>query len=155
MVVLRCPLCCMTTSNPDSLSSSETGLNPGIRSWKMHLSEWARCQKAVGGIYFTTKWRAETLQPGLECDNFKPRLKRGIFNCISWLNGSVFEGDDQGFLKEGVKTYQMATMSPFNSPTFFMYPFNVNNEWFRGFLWNNVWVPVTVPNRNFIFNWLY
>jgi hypothetical protein len=41
----------------------------------------------------------------LEFDNFKPRLKRGIFKCISWLNGSFFGGDDRGFLKEGVKTY--------------------------------------------------
>jgi hypothetical protein len=39
---------------------------------------------------------------------FKPRLESGIFKCISWLNGSVFGGDDRGFLKEGVKTYLMA-----------------------------------------------
>ncbi len=70
----------------------------------MHLSEWARGQKAFGGIYFTKKWRAETLQPGLEFDNFKPRLKSGIFKCISWLNGLFFGGDYRGFLKEGVKT---------------------------------------------------
>jgi hypothetical protein len=42
----------------------------------------------------------ETPQPGLECDNFKSRLKRGNFKCMSWLNGSFFEGDDLGFLKE-------------------------------------------------------
>ncbi len=81
-------------------------------SWNMklkkHLSEWARCQKAIGGIYFTKKWRAETLHPGLEFDNFKPRLKSSIFKFISWLNGSFFGGDDRGFLKEGVKSYQMA-----------------------------------------------
>jgi hypothetical protein len=29
----------------------------------------------------------------------------------------VFEDDDQGFLKEGIKTYQMAPLSPFNLPT--------------------------------------
>jgi hypothetical protein len=74
---------CVTISNLDSLSTSETGNNSGIRSWKKHSSEWARCQKAIGGIYFTKKWRAETLQPGLEFDNFKPRLKSGIFKCIS------------------------------------------------------------------------
>ncbi len=28
----------------------------------------------------------------LEIDNLKPRLESGIFNCISWLNGSYFEG---------------------------------------------------------------
>ncbi len=72
-------------SNPDSLSSSETRVNTWIRSWRKHLSECARCQKAVGGVYFTKKQRAVTLQPCLEFDNLKPRLKRGIFNCISWL----------------------------------------------------------------------
>ncbi len=76
--------------DPDSLSSSETGVNPEIRSWKKHLSERARRQKAIGGIYFTNKWRSETLQPGLEWDNLGPRLKRGIFECISSLNGLVF-----------------------------------------------------------------
>ncbi len=61
-------------------------VNPVVRGWKKHLSEWAQCQKVLGGIYFTKKWRAETLQPGLEFDNFKPRLKSGIFKCIFWLN---------------------------------------------------------------------
>jgi hypothetical protein len=35
------------------------------------------------------------------------------------LNGSFFGGDDRGSLKEGVKTYLMAPMSPLNSPIFF------------------------------------
>ncbi len=83
---------CVTISNPGWLSSSETRINLGIRSWKKHLSEWARCQKAIGGIYFTKKWRTETLQPGLEFATFKPRLKRGIFKCVSCLNGSFFWG---------------------------------------------------------------
>jgi hypothetical protein len=90
---------CVTISNPASLSSSETGLNPGIRSWKKHLSEWAQWQKAICGIYFTKKWRTETLQPGLAFDNFKPQLKSSIFKCISWLNGSFLGGDDLGFWK--------------------------------------------------------
>ncbi len=38
-------------------------------------------------------------------DIFKPLLKRSIFKCISWLNGSF--GERRGFLKEGVKTYRM------------------------------------------------
>jgi hypothetical protein len=66
---------CVTISNPDSLSSSETGVNPEIRSWRKYLSGWAWCQKTIGGIYSTKKWRAETLLPGLEFNNFKPRLK--------------------------------------------------------------------------------
>jgi hypothetical protein len=74
-------------SNPDSLSSSETGVDPEIRSWKKHLSDWAQCQGAIGGIYFTKTQRAGTRQHGLEFENFKPRLKSSIFNCIPWLNG--------------------------------------------------------------------
>jgi hypothetical protein len=58
----------------------------------MHLSEWVRCQKAISGIYFTKKWRAETVQPSLEFDNFKSRLKTDIFKCISWLNGLLLLG---------------------------------------------------------------
>ncbi len=81
---------CVSISNPNLLSSSGTGVDPGIRSWKMHLSDWAQCPKAIGGIFFTKKWRAETPQPGLEFDNFKPRLKSCIFKCISWLNCSFF-----------------------------------------------------------------
>ncbi len=73
------------------------------RSWRKHFSEWARCQKAIGGIYFTNKSRAQTLQPGLELDNFKQRLKSCIFKCISWLNALFFWGD-WGFVKEGVET---------------------------------------------------
>jgi hypothetical protein len=58
---------------------------------KLHFSDLVQCQKAIGDIYFTKKWwRAETLQPGLEFDNFKPRLESCIFNCISCLNGFFF-----------------------------------------------------------------
>jgi hypothetical protein len=107
----------VTISNPDSLFSSKAGDSLWIRSGERHLSDWARCQKAIDGIYFTKKWRAETLQPGLEFDNFKPRLKSGIFKCISWLNGSFFVDDDRGPLKEEVKTGLMARMLTFfNSP---------------------------------------
>ncbi len=98
----------------NSRSSSGTGNNPLRRSWKTHFIDcswahelhwlltcsWARCQKAIGGIYFKKKWRAGTQQPGLEFDNFKPRLKSGIFKCISWLNGSFFWGDALGSLKD-------------------------------------------------------
>ncbi len=69
-----------------------TGVYPVIKSWEKHLSKWARCQKAIGGIYLTKTWRAETLQPGLEFDNIKPRLESGVFyKCISWLNRWFFE----------------------------------------------------------------
>ncbi len=51
---------CVKISNPYKLSCSEAGVNPGIRCRKKHASEWARSQKAIGGIYFTKKRRAET-----------------------------------------------------------------------------------------------
>ncbi len=98
---------CMTMSNPDLISSSETRVNPGIRSWRKHISEWARLldvRKPLVESISQKKWRAETLQPGLEFDNFKPRLESGIFKCISWINGSFLGGDNRGFLKEGVNT---------------------------------------------------
>jgi hypothetical protein len=72
------------------------------------------------GIDFTKKWRAETLQPGLDLDNFKPRLTSGILNCISWLNSSIFGANDCSFLNDGVKAYLMATTSLLNSPTSFL-----------------------------------
>jgi hypothetical protein len=59
-------------------------------------------------FFFQKKWRSEALQPGLEFDNCKPRLKGGIFKCISCLNGSFLGGDVHGILKEGVKAYQKA-----------------------------------------------
>jgi hypothetical protein len=48
----------------------------------------------------------------MEFDNFKPLFKSGIFECISWLSGSIFGDDDWGFLEDGVKTYPKAPMSP-------------------------------------------
>ncbi len=64
-------------------------------SWNEKLkqedsSEWARRQKVVGGIYFTKNITAKALRPDLKIDKFKPRLRSGIFKCISWLTGSVF-----------------------------------------------------------------
>ncbi len=107
---------CLTISNPDSLSSSETGNNPGIRSWKKHSSDWARCQKAVGGIYFTKKRRVETLQPGSEFDNFKHQLKSGCLQMHLLAERFLFW---KGFLKEEVKTYVLAPRSPVNSIAIF------------------------------------
>jgi hypothetical protein len=125
---------CVAVSNLDLLSSTGTRVNAGIKSWKKHLSEWALCQKAIGGIHSTKKWRPETLQPGLEFDNLKPRLKSGIFKCISWLNGSFLGGDHQGFLKEEVKTNLMASKNQSNSHLltrqyFSVFIFIVHEHW--------------------------
>jgi hypothetical protein len=43
-------------------------------------------------------------------NNFKPRFKSCIFNCIFSLNGSFLGGDDWGFLKEVVETNLMTAM---------------------------------------------
>ncbi len=61
-------------------------------------------------------------------DIFKPLLKCSIFNCISWLNGSFFGGEHRGILKEVVKTYRMAPVSPLNSPTFFRMHISLCND---------------------------
>jgi hypothetical protein len=111
---------CVTISNPNSLSSSEPGVIPRKEADKKnHLFDWDRCQKAIGGIYFIKKWRAEILQPGLKFDDFKPRVKRCIFKCMSWLNDSFFGDDDRAFLKEGVKVYILASMASLTHQCFF------------------------------------
>jgi hypothetical protein len=53
---------------------------------------------------FHKEVKSETIQPCLEFDNFKPRLKGFIFKCISWLNGSLFGSHNRGFQKEGVRS---------------------------------------------------
>jgi hypothetical protein len=87
------------------------------KNLKMHLSDWAQRQIAIDGINFKNEWRAETLPPGLEFDNFEPRHKNGVLKYISWLNGLFMRGDDRGFLKEGVNTFLMAPRSPLNTST--------------------------------------
>ncbi len=75
MVVSRCCPQVAWQFKPRSFSSSETGVNPGIRSWKKHSSERAQCQNAITDINITKKWRAETLQFGWEFYDIKPGLK--------------------------------------------------------------------------------
>ncbi len=56
---------------------------------KKHKKTWKtqeNIRKLENGVYFKKTWSAETLQPGLEYDNFKPRLKSRIFKGISFLN---------------------------------------------------------------------
>ncbi len=76
----------------------KTRVNAGIRQWKLHLSESTWCQESVGGICFTKKVKSSFYTT---LDNFKPLLKRNIFKCISWLNGSFLGGEHRGFLKKG------------------------------------------------------
>ncbi len=98
---------CVAILNPDSLSSSKRRVNPGIRSWKStDLNELA-IRKPL--IYFTKKLRAKTLQPGLQFDDFKTRLKSGIFKCIYWLSGSFFRGSWSGFSERGCQVQSIGT----------------------------------------------
>jgi hypothetical protein len=138
---------CVTIANPDTLSSSETGVNLGIRSWKKHSSEWAWWQEAIGEIYFTKKWRAETLQPGLEFDNCKPRLKSGIFKCICLLNSSFFWGDDRGFLKEGVNAYLRAPNSPATRYFFFSVFTSIVYGWHSSQYDDSIWLVLVLSTR--------
>jgi hypothetical protein len=73
---------------------------------KKPWSEWVWCQRAIGGIYFIKKWRAETPSNG---KNFKLQFENGIFECISRRNGSFVSANDRNFWKEGVKTYLSPT----------------------------------------------
>jgi hypothetical protein len=68
------PTRCVTVSNPNSLSSNEKEVNPGIRSWIKHYLIDFVFRKAIGCICFTKMWRPEILQPGLEFDILKPLL---------------------------------------------------------------------------------
>ncbi len=110
----------VTISRLDLLSSSETAVDSGTRSWKSTYLPGLACQKAVGGIDSTKKWRAETLQPDLEFDNLKPRLERKWHSQMHiFAEWFVLCGYDWGFLNLGVTTSLVAPMSPLKSPTFF------------------------------------
>ncbi len=66
-------------SNTRHISSSETRVNAGIRGWKSHLSESTWCQEFVGGICFTNKWGATSLQPL----TFSNRCENVVFSNVS------------------------------------------------------------------------
>jgi hypothetical protein len=101
---------------------------------KKHLTDWARCDKAIGGICFTKKWRAVTLQPGLEFDNFKSRLKSCIFKCIFRLNGSFFGGWWSGFSERGSQDLSNGTKCRLSTRQFFFSCLHIHSLWFILFL---------------------
>ncbi len=84
---------CSTMSHRASLSIHEIWINPGIRIWKKKSTYLNELYDKMPLVISTSqkKQRAETLHPSLEFGNVKPRLKSGIFICISWLNGSFLE----------------------------------------------------------------
>ncbi len=101
----RFPVSTNCVTNPDSLSSNETEINPGIRSWKSSYPNELDVRKPSVVSVSQNIWRAKTLQSYLEFDNLKPRLDSCIFKSISGMNGSIFEGDVPGCLKVGVEIY--------------------------------------------------
>jgi hypothetical protein len=60
-------------------------------------------------------------------DNFKYRLKSGIFKCFSWLNGSVLGNEDRGVLKEEVEPYLTAFL--FLPPFFYLSSTSIIYVW--------------------------
>jgi hypothetical protein len=111
----------MTKSNLESLSSSETEVNPAR---EVEESTYMNVLDVRKPLVFSISQGSEEqrlLQSGFEFDSFKPRLRSGVFKCISisWLNISFFGDDDRGFLKEGVKDHVMAPLSHIISTSFF------------------------------------
>jgi hypothetical protein len=72
----------------------------GIKTWKANLPSSTERQETIRRLELSDKRRTATLQQRLEFDNFKRHPKRDIFECISSLNGSFFNGDDQDILRE-------------------------------------------------------
>jgi hypothetical protein len=79
----------VTISKPKFAFQRWNGALCRDKKLKKYLSRWARCEKGVGGISFTNKWKAEILQRGLQLDNFKLSFN-GFFKRITWLKHSFF-----------------------------------------------------------------
>jgi hypothetical protein len=103
------------------LPAAKQGLNLEQKAEKALIwtSPMSECHWSWCSIYFTEKWRAEPLQPGLEFDNVKLLVEGSIFNASSGQTVSSLGGNDRGFLKDGVKNYPTAPMPLLNSPTLF------------------------------------
>jgi hypothetical protein len=74
-------------SNPYSFSSSETGVDLGIRSWNSTYPNELDVGKQLV-VSISQRSEELRLQPGLKFVNFEPPLESFIFKCFSWLNGS-------------------------------------------------------------------
>ncbi len=105
MVVFPCPQVGWQFQITDLLSSSETWVNLGIRSWKStYLNELDAKKPLV--VYISQRseeQRLHNLVKNLTISN--TGLKAVSSNASSgWTVRFFFEGDDWGFLKKGVKT---------------------------------------------------
>ncbi len=90
----------------------------------LSLRSESRC-----GICFTKKWRAETLQPGLQFDNFKPSFKAVSSNAPHGLTVR-FLGHDRAILTEGVKTLSNGTNFASQLATF-LFCLHIYSLWSR------------------------
>jgi hypothetical protein len=74
-------------------------------------------RKVLGGIHFINISRSETLQPCSEFDIIcsNPCLITESSNASPGSTVHFFGSGDRGFLKEGVKAYQMTPISPYKS----------------------------------------
>jgi hypothetical protein len=112
------PASCVTTSNHNSLSKSETGVIPGMRSWNKHLylNELNVRKPLVESI----SQRSEELtlyNLVLNLTISNPSLKVVSLNTSpGWMVRFSLGGDDRGFLKEEVNL--SASMSLL---TYFLY----------------------------------
>jgi hypothetical protein len=116
-VAFRCPQVAWQFQIHDSLSSSETRVNHGIRSWKALISLTSISESHWWNLFHkeVKSWESTTWHSNLTISN--PGLKR--YPQMHLLaERLVFVCNDRGFLKEGVKTCVMAPISPLNSPNF-------------------------------------
>jgi hypothetical protein len=108
MVVFWCPQVAQTLTR---FPAVKQGANPGIVAERStHLNELD--VRKPFGISLTKKCLAETLQSGLEFDNFKPWINRGTYSNAFPGKTIIFWGNVGGSLKEAVRTYLTAQMSP-------------------------------------------
>jgi hypothetical protein len=105
--------------NSHSVSSWETRLRKRIESLKAHLLLSAERPEAFGGLLFSNKCSIATLQPDSDLTSSNGILKLYMLECIIWLNGSFFSGDDWNIVKQEVNTYLMTQSLPLNLMIFF------------------------------------
>jgi hypothetical protein len=110
---------CVTFSNPYSLSRSQTGVNPGIRSWRnnylIELDVWKP-------LVVSISQRSEELRlyTWFRIWHFQtPGSKAVSSNASPGWTVWFFGNDDKGFMKERVHHNSLATKLPLNSLTLF------------------------------------
>ncbi len=79
---------------------------------KLLLYEWARCPEAIG---VSVSQRGEELRlykTMFRIRQYQNPAQKRFISTVCRPNGSFFRGDGRGFLKDGVRTYLMASISP-------------------------------------------